>query len=89
MTGYLLAVGETMAMIAPRLAERLDAATLFRIDSGGAESNVASHVAALGHPSAWFSRVGTDPLGNRILQGLAARGIDVSAVIRCDESGHR
>ena len=78
----LLAAGETMAMVAPRAAERLHAAQAFRIDSGGAESNVAGHVAALGQPSAWFSRLGADPLGDRILQHLSARGIDVSTVIR-------
>ncbi|GAA4359156.1 sugar kinase [Microbacterium rhizosphaerae] len=78
----LLAAGETMAMVAPREAERLHAAQAFRVDSGGAESNVAGHVAALGHPSAWFSRLGADPLGDRILQHLTARGIDVSTVIR-------
>ncbi|MFF1876953.1 sugar kinase [Leifsonia sp. NPDC058230] len=78
----LLAAGETMAMVAPREAERLHAADAFRVDAGGAESNVAGHVAALGHPAAWFSRLGADPLGERILQRLAARGIGVSTVIR-------
>jgi 2-dehydro-3-deoxygluconokinase len=78
----LLAAGETMAMVAPREPERLHAAEVFRVDSGGAESNVAGHVAALGHPSAWFSRLGADPLGERILQHLSGRGIDVSTVIR-------
>ncbi|MGO4533619.1 sugar kinase [Leifsonia sp. 2MCAF36] len=78
----LLAAGETMAMVAPRAAERLHAADAFRVDAGGAESNVAGHVAALGHPAAWFSRLGADPLGDRILHRLAARGIDVSKVVR-------
>ena len=82
MTAVLLAAGETMAMVAPRTAERLHAADAFRVDAGGAESNVAGHVAALGHSAAWFSRLGADPLGDRILNRLAARGIDVSTVVR-------
>lgn len=82
MSGRLLAAGETMAMVAPRAAERLHAADAFRVDAGGAESNVAGHVAALGHAAAWFSRLGVDPLGDRILQRLTARGIDVSTVVR-------
>jgi 2-dehydro-3-deoxygluconokinase len=45
----LLAVGETMAMVAPASGERLIHAEHFRLDAGGAESNVAAHVAALGH----------------------------------------
>lgn len=79
-TGALLAIGETMAMVAPTIAERLIDAELFRVDAGGAESNVAAHVAALGHPARWFSRLGDDALGHRVARQLAERGVDVSAV---------
>jgi len=78
----LLAVGETMAMVAPLTGGRLVDAAAFRVDAGGAESNVAVHVAALGHRSAWFSRLGADALGDRILGQLAAHGVDVSRVER-------
>ena len=81
-TPELLAVGETMAMVAPLTGGRLVDATAFRVDAGGAESNVAVHVAALGHRSAWFSRLGDDALGDRILDQLAAHGVDVSRVER-------
>jgi 2-dehydro-3-deoxygluconokinase len=47
---------------------------------GGAESNVACGLAALGHRAAWLSRVGTDPFGQRVLAELAAQGVDVTAV---------
>lgn len=79
--GALLAVGETMAMVAPAAAERLADAADFRVDAGGAESNVASHVAAFGGEARWFSRLGDDPLGHRIARQLAERGVDVSAVV--------
>jgi 2-dehydro-3-deoxygluconokinase len=78
---HLLAVGETMAMVAPLAGDGLGAADLFRLDAGGAESNVAAHVAALGHRAAWFSRLGDDALGRRVAAQLAARGIDVSSVV--------
>jgi 2-dehydro-3-deoxygluconokinase len=78
----LLAVGETMAMVAPLTGGRLVDAVAFRVDAGGAESNVAVHVAALGHRAAWFSRLGDDALGDRILGQLAAHGVDVSRVER-------
>ncbi|MCS0499921.1 sugar kinase [Protaetiibacter mangrovi] len=78
----LLAVGETMAMVAPLDGAPLDEAREFRMEAGGAESNVAAHVAALGHRAAWFSRLGDDPLGDRILRQLASRGVDVSRVER-------
>lgn len=78
--GRLLAVGETMAMFAPDRPQRLADAGLFRLDAGGAESNVAAHVAASGREAAWFSRLGDDPLGRRILRQLAERRVDVTAV---------
>lgn len=77
----LLAVGETMAMLAPAEAGSLVDAESFRVDAGGAESNVAAHVAALGRSAAWFSRLGDDALGHRVRRQLTQRGIDVSSVI--------
>ncbi|WP_259455248.1 sugar kinase [Microbacterium sp. AG238] len=79
--GVLLTAGETMAMVAPAAAERLERAEVFRIDAGGAESNVAAHAAAAGQPAAWFSRVGDDALGRRVVSRVARRGVDVSRVV--------
>ncbi|MGX5696696.1 sugar kinase, partial [Agromyces soli] len=76
----ILAVGETMALVAPALAERLEHACDFRVEAGGAEANVASHLAALGRRAAWAGRVGDDALGRRIVGELAARGVDVRFV---------
>ncbi|WP_404434139.1 sugar kinase [Microbacterium lacus] len=76
----LLAIGETMAMVTPTTAESLVDADVFRLDAGGAESNVAAHVAAGGHRAGWFSRLGDDPLGHRVARLLASRGVDVSTV---------
>jgi 2-dehydro-3-deoxygluconokinase len=81
----LLAVGETMAMVAPMSGESIGDADTFRVDAGGAESNVAAHVAALGHRAGWFSRLGDDALGRRIRRQLSARGIDLTGVITDNE----
>ena len=80
-TPELLAVGETMAMLAPREREDLATAEVFRLDAGGAESNVAAHAAAVGVAAAWFSRLGDDALGHRIVRQLGERGVDVSSVV--------
>jgi len=77
----LLAIGETMAMVTPVVATPVADADAFLLDAGGAESNVAAHVAALGHRAVWFSRLGADALGRRIARQLAARGVDVSRVV--------
>ncbi|WP_229698201.1 sugar kinase [Wenjunlia tyrosinilytica] len=49
---------------------------------GGAESNVACYLARLGHRVRWISRVGADGFGDRILQEMAAAGVDVGEVQR-------
>ena len=76
----LLTIGETMAMVAPVVATPVTDADAFLVDAGGAESNVAANVAALGHRAVWFSALGADALGRRVARQLAARGVDVSRV---------
>jgi 2-dehydro-3-deoxygluconokinase len=46
---------------------------------GGAESNVACHLPALGVSSGWASAVGDDPFGRALLREVASHGVDVSA----------
>ncbi|MGW4928010.1 PfkB family carbohydrate kinase [Agromyces sp. NPDC004153] len=77
----VLAVGETMALVAPAAAEPLESAGDFRIDAGGAEANVASHLAALGRRAAWAGAVGDDALGRRLVRQVAGRGVDTSLVV--------
>ena len=72
----VLAVGETMALVAPSRAESLETAVDFHVDAGGAEANVASHLAALGLRAAWGGAVGDDALGRRLVRQLADRGVD-------------
>ena len=76
----VLAVGETMVLVAPALAESLETAIDFHLDPGGAEANVASHLAALGRRAAWAGLVGDDALGRRLVAQLAARGVDTTWV---------
>lgn len=79
-TPRLIALGETMVMLTPARAESLAAAAQLQVHVGGAESNVASHAAALGVDAAWVSAVGSDVLGTRVRDAVAARGVDVSWV---------
>ncbi|MFE5837418.1 sugar kinase [Arthrobacter sp. NPDC056493] len=78
----VLCVGETMAVVTPARAQPLKEAEECLLGYGGAESNVAAHLAEFGYRSGWASRLGQDPFGDRIIGGLAARGVDVSMVIR-------
>ncbi|OIV39100.1 sugar kinase [Mangrovactinospora gilvigrisea] len=73
-------VGETMAVLVPETPGPLEHSASFRRMFGGAESNVARGLAALGVPAAWLSRVGDDGFGRHITAELAAAGVDTSAV---------
>jgi len=70
-----------MALVAPAAGGRLADAALFIVDAGGAESNVAAHVAALGRRTGWHSRLGDDALGRRLAGQLARRGVELSGVV--------
>ncbi|WP_255423109.1 sugar kinase [Nocardiopsis sp. FIRDI 009] len=79
-------VGETMALLVPDGSaadgHSTDPAPLFRAEIGGAESNVAVHLARSGRSVAWRSALGDDPFGQRIRDRLAAAG--VRCVVRTD-----
>ncbi|MEJ1922390.1 sugar kinase [Microbacterium sp. KHB019] len=76
----LITLGETMVMLTPGRGHSLAAAAELQVHVGGAESNVATHAAALGIDAAWVSAVGADVLGDRVRDAIAARGVDVTWV---------
>jgi 2-dehydro-3-deoxygluconokinase len=78
----VLCIGETMGMVTSRDASPLARADLFTLTQGGAESNVAQHLAELGLDVAWASALGADPVGDRILAALDASGVDTRWVRR-------
>src|SRR5690554_1591945 len=79
-THRIIALGETMALVTPTSNDPLEFAQEFRLDIGGAESNVATHLAALGHRVSWVSRIGADALGRRLERTIRERGVDTSLV---------
>ncbi|GAA4370064.1 sugar kinase [Agromyces bauzanensis] len=74
----VLGIGEAMILVTPAEAQPLTEARDFRLDVGGAESNVATHLARAGIRAAWAGAVGADPLGERVLATLRRRGVDVT-----------
>lgn len=77
----LLCVGETMVLLTPD-SGGLQGASHLGVHVGGAESNVASGLAHLGHQVEWFSWLGADSFGTRILDFLLGRGVAVDRVER-------
>lgn len=54
---------------------------------GGSAANVAARAAALGCPSRFIGRVGTDAIGTALIAELSTEGVDVSAVQRGGSTG--
>lgn len=75
-TPRVIAIGETMMMLVPAGAESLATAEDVHLHPGGAESNVACHVARAGLSSAWVGVVGDDVFGHRIHRSIERHGVD-------------
>jgi 2-dehydro-3-deoxygluconokinase len=73
----VLCIGESMALFVPAQAGPPHEVRMWKRTIGGAESNVACHLPALGVPSAWASAVGDDPFGRALLDEVASTGVDV------------
>jgi 2-dehydro-3-deoxygluconokinase len=78
----LLSLGETMIALAPRPGGSIREADSLLVDHAGAESNTAVGLARLGFHAAWVSCLGDDAAGARILDALAAEGVDTRWVRR-------
>jgi len=79
----LLTFGETMLRLSPPRGQRLEAVREFEVVVGGAESNVATAAAQLGHDVRWVSRLPDSPLGRRVIREL--RSNDVTTEIVWDD----
>lgn len=76
----VICLGETMAMVTPANGAPLHHAEQMTLAMGGAESNVALGLAAMGVTTSWVSRVGADDFGTRIITELKDSGVDTSLV---------
>src|SRR6218665_2334981 len=74
----VVTLGETMILVHPARFEPVESAVEFRLGIGGAEANVAGHLAALGVAVAGAGRGG----GGGVLSGYGWCGIE-----RCVSSG--
>lgn len=78
----VVTIGETMVMFTPAEPVPLAQAGSLTMHPGGAESNVATYLAELGHRVRWAGRLGDDPFGELILRELADAGVDTRAAVR-------
>jgi 2-dehydro-3-deoxygluconokinase len=80
-TGVVLCVGEPLIALGPEPGDLLTDTDRVLVSEGGAELNVAVHLARLGLPVRFAGRVGDDPLGHRLFEVLRREGIDASGLI--------
>ena len=73
--------GESMILLLATNDLPLAAAHQFDLEVAGAESNLATGLARLGHRVGFFGRVGADTFGMRIRHELQAEGIDVQQLV--------
>jgi 2-dehydro-3-deoxygluconokinase len=78
--GMVLCVGEPLIVLTPEPGESIESAQRLIVAEGGAELNVAVHLARLGWSVRFAGRVGADPLGRRLSSVLIREGVDVSAL---------
>lgn len=76
----VLCVGEPLVVFSPPPGESLDDSATMLVSVGGAEANVAVHLARLGIAVRFAGRVGDDPFGARVRSTLTAQGVDVDAL---------
>lgn len=79
--GIVLCVGEPLIALTPEAGRSLASADSFTVAEGGAELNVAIHLARLGVPVRFAGRAGDDALGHRLRATLSREGVDVSALV--------
>ncbi|MFZ3468758.1 sugar kinase [Streptomyces sp. 4.24] len=80
----LVTLGEAMLVVAATDPGPLRSGSPARLAFAGAEATVAIGVRRLGHSTSWTGRVGTDPGGTMILDGLRGEEVDISRVVRDD-----
>ena len=77
----VVTVGETMALLRSGTIGSLAHLPSVDISLGGAESNLAIGLQRLGVQAAWISRVGTDPLGTRVVREIRGEGVEVRCAV--------
>ncbi|NIJ19203.1 2-dehydro-3-deoxygluconokinase [Sphingomonas naasensis] len=74
--------GEVMLRLSPPGRELLLQTPTLEVNVGGAEANVATGLACLGHATRMISAVADNPLGGAVINELRRRGVDTATVAR-------
>ena len=78
----LILAGEPMGLLIAQSEGALGSVTGYDLAGAGAEFNVAVGVARLGHRVTYLTKLGEDPLGERIIRVLTENGIGNELALR-------
>lgn len=81
----IVLLGEAMGLFTALEPGELSSVEGFTASIAGAEYNVAVGLSRLGHKAAYCTKLGFDPMGERILQGMEKNKISTSLVLRSKE----
>lgn len=82
----VVGLGEVLVQLTPPDGSHVESTPTLILSTAGAESNVVSHLARMGHRAAMASAVGRDPWGRRVLRDLGDAGV-VTSLVRVDPAG--
>ncbi|MDT8760873.1 sugar kinase [Sphingomonas psychrotolerans] len=74
--------GEVMLRLSPPGRELLFQTPALQVHVGGAEANVATGLACLGHATRMVTAVPSNPMGRAVIDELRRHGVDTSTVLR-------
>ena len=80
----IILMGEPMGLFMANETGALSEVNSFTVSIAGAEYNVAVGLARLGHTPAYCTRLGFDPLGERILRGMRENHIVTDLVMQTE-----
>lgn len=80
----IVLLGEPMGLFMANETGPLSGVETFTASIAGAEYNVAVGLARLGHQPAYCTRVGFDPMGERVLNGLRKNGVSTDLVMQAE-----
>ena len=80
----IVLMGEPMGLFMANETGALSEVDSFSVSIAGAEYNVAVGLARLGHTPAYCTRLGFDPLGERILRGMRQNHIATDLVMQTE-----
>ena len=82
----IVLLGEPMGLFMANEQGTLSEVRTFTSSIAGAEYNVAVGLARLGHTPVYCTRLGFDPMGEKILGGMCKNGISRKLVVQTDKA---